>query len=195
MRKGQLRNQQLLHTSMHRTVFSIGQQHTSLKFEGRLSKVFHFASTSKSMHKIFLAGLDQKKSPTAQLKRLEHCLHQKENTNSRAHACTAVDKHEQQTAMVGLVPGLLVWPICRGWHAVMTTTALLDAQHCLYFAVAHQGSATPTKHGRECNLTIDSCIPTLWVTALSRSDVAGKHNIWCVCLGLHKVGVNWGKDG
>lgn len=98
-------------------------------------------------------------------------------------------------AIVHLVLGLLIWPICWGWHAVMTTTTLLDAQHCLYFAITNQGSAAPAKHGRECNLTINSCIPTLWVTALSRSDVAGKHNIWCVCLCLHNMGMISGKDG
>ena len=75
-----------------------------------------------------------------------------------------------------------------------TTTLLLDTQHCLYFAVAHQGSAAPTKHRRECNLTINSCIPTLWVTALSRSDVASKNNIRRVCLGLHEMSAVRAKD-
>lgn len=65
-------------------------------------------------------------------------------------------------------------------------TTLLDAQHGLYFAVAHQGSAAPTEHGCECNLTINSCISTLWVTALPRSDIASEHNVWRVCLRLHQ---------
>lgn len=67
------------------------------------------------------------------------------------------------------------------------TTALLDAQHCLYFAITHQGCAAPTEHRCECNLAVDRRIPTLWVTALSRSDVASKHHIRCVCFSLRSV--------
>ena len=95
----------------------------------------------------------------------------------------------QQKAMADLVPGLLIRPTCRGRHAVMTPTTLLDAQHCLDFAVTYQGGAAPTKPGRERHLTINSCIPTLWVTALPRSDVASEHHVWRVCLGLHAVGM------
>ena len=90
------------------------------------------------------------------------------------------------TATATLVSGPLIWPICRGRHAILTA-ALLDSEHGLYFAVTHQGCAAPAEHRCKCNLAIDRRIPTLWVTTLSRSDVASKHNIWRVCFSLQSV--------